>query len=1126
MMRYSAVEIAAALGKPRPTDEQVAVIEAPLRPLLVVAGAGSGKTETMASRVVWLVANGIVEPDQVLGLTFTRKAAGQLAERIAARLRALRAGGLWTPSVDADGTPGLADIPTVQTYHSYAGRLVSEHGMLLGIEPDVRLLSEAAAWQYASAAVQAYDGPMEEVGWAESTITAAVVGIAGELAEHLVTTTQMSTYLREVVTHLGGVGDKLGTPGTSIRSDLAQRLQLMPIVEAYLRLKHERGAVDFADQMAIAAHLAERFPRLGESERGRFRAVLLDEFQDTSEAQLRLLRALHVCQGEPVPVTAVGDPHQSIYGWRGASATTLTAYVESFADDIGPAQVLPLSTSWRNDVAILDAANAVSAPLRAASTVDVEELRARPGAGAGTVDAAFLETDLEEADQVAGWIAARWFTGSEPPSAAVLCRKRSLFTPMMDALAAQGIPFEVVGIGGLLMTPEVCDLVSLLWVVQDPTRGDRLMRLLTGPAVRLGAADLDGLGAWSRELLRRTTPQVGRAEADIAAQTKDRASIIEAIDELPAADWIGTRGESIGPVARSRLQWLSTVVRRLRGLTGLPLAELAGEAERALGLDIEVLARGDVDHGHETGRVHLDAFAEVAAGFSASADRPTLGGFLAWLDAAEDEERGLETRELESQGGAVQILTVHAAKGLEWDIVAVPGMVEGTFPAHQGLGAYWHPDLEGWSLGKAGTPDAPDTWSINVRGWTGGAEGLPFDLRGDAAGLPVFAWAQADNAKTLNQLAAQFISANGDYALQEERRLGYVALTRAREHLLVTGSIWGAGKTPKLPSRLLSGLVASGIARATSWADLPEGPKPDNPRADRDQSMVWPGDPLAVRREHLQAGHDAVVAAMETRAARDGRRESPAEAASETSGGALHPAAGPDSTQLGADHPLAAQARLLLRERAAQRTSGEVQVALPRHLSTSAVVSYSSDPVAFAEALRRPMPSPPAFVARRGTAFHAWVEQHFAQAALVDITELPGAADDDGSSDLDLQTMKDHFLASEWAGQAPEAIEVAVETWIGGMSIRGRIDAVFRRPDGRFVVVDWKTGAVPAGERAAHRALQLAAYRVAFARLHGIDPDQVDAAFYYAATGETVWPPLATEAELDALLAAIPPAAP
>ena len=210
--------------------------------------------------------------------------------------------------------------------------------------------------------------------------------------------------------------------------------------------------------------------------------------------------------GGDVGVTAVGDPNQSIYGWRGASATTLTRFPREFADERGEAQVLPLRTSWRNDHAILDVANTTSTPLRSAI---VAPLRARPDAGPGRVEAARLETTEDEAAYVADWVARRWRSPSGRRtnlSAAVLCRKRAQFPLVVEALKARDLPVEVVGLGGLLLTPEVNDLVSLLWVVQDPSRGDRLMRLLTGPFCRLGPADLDGLASWARAQQRATGP--------------------------------------------------------------------------------------------------------------------------------------------------------------------------------------------------------------------------------------------------------------------------------------------------------------------------------------------------------------------------------------------------------------------------------------------------------------------------------------------------------------------------------------------------------------------------------------------------------------------------------------------
>ncbi|HEY5247458.1 MAG TPA: ATP-dependent helicase, partial [Dermatophilaceae bacterium] len=851
-VRHSAQSIADALGNPSPTAEQRAVIQAPMRPLLVVAGAGSGKTETMASRVVWLVANGFVEPDQVLGLTFTRKAATELAERIGRRLRRLRHVGMWTPSQEADGAEVLGGTPTVSTYHSYAGRLVGEHALRLGVEPESRLLTEAAAWQFAAEVVERYDGPMDDVPFAASTIIHAVVDLAGEMAEHLLVPADLSSLIDRFEARVVGLpkgasrARLLPRVVAEAMTALKARRQVLPLVDAYVSLKRSRDALDFADQMALAATLAQRFADIGSMERQRFRAVLLDEFQDTSEAQLVLLRHLFVAGGELVPVTAVGDPNQSIYGWRGASATTLTRFPREFADGAGDAAVLPLSTSWRNDNAILIAANITSGPLRARSAVDVEVLRPRADAGPGRLLAARLLTKQAEAAHLADWIALHWLDGQGRPtgvSAAVLCRKRSQFDAVIEALERAGLPVEVVGLGGLLSTPEVSDIVALLWVVQDPTRGDQLMRLLTGPWCRLGAADLEGLAVWSRVLQRRHSgrphatraqgggvqgggsgnggsPAAGRQITDQASDSADRLSIVEALDELPSTEWVGPEGSRISVVALKRLYGLRDAIRALRSMTGMPLADLVGEAERALGLDLEVLSRPE--HTPTTARAHLDAFAEVAASFSGSADRPTLGGFLSWLDAAQMQERGLDKGHVEVSTDAVQVLTVHAAKGLEWDVVAVPGLVEGCFPARS----------------SSTTSFKGGRWRMSPpadKGWIGGLSGVPYDLRGDRDGLPVLRWKSATDLGVLEDEVTQFISAGGVHGIEEERRLAYVAFTRARRELLLTAPVWSDPTTPRITSRFLTELVGhpSLAPRLLTWAPLPEpdgDSKPANPR--------------------------------------------------------------------------------------------------------------------------------------------------------------------------------------------------------------------------------------------------------------------------------------------------------
>lgn len=1109
---HSAHEIALALGQFPPTAEQQAVIEAdPSRPMLVVAGAGSGKTETMASRVVWLVANGHVQPDQVLGLTFTRKAAGQLAERISGRLRALRDAGLWEPEVADDGTPGLTDAPTVLTYHSYAGRLVREQGLRVGIEPDARMLTEAAAWQYANDVVQSYTGPMEDFSKAQSSVTAAVVALAGEMAEHLLDADDVREELRATAAEIeslppGGRVKKLTQKDLDLVRTLRERAAVLPIVQEYQALKKQHSALDFADQMAVAARLAEGHPGVGALERRRFRVVLLDEFQDTSEAQLRLLRALFAVPGEPVRVTAVGDPHQSIYGWRGASATTLSSFPQQFADDLGDAPVKPLSISWRNDSRVLDVANHVAAPLRKATAVPVLALDTSPAAAEGTVESARYDTVEEEAAAVAEWIVRRRVPGADGalPTCAVLCRKRSFFPFVVDALEQHDLPVEVVGVGGLLMTPEVADLVSLLWIVQDPTRGDRLARLLTGPAVRLGAADIDALGAWAAELTRRATDGIDRDVLDRSPQSREQVSVVEAMENLPRPGWSGPHGEGFSDVARDRLHGLARTVRTLRGLTGLPLADLVGEAERALGLDIEVLSRPG--RTPQTARVHLDAFADVASHYSASADRATLGGFLSWLDTAEEEERGLDRPEISTSGDAVQVLTVHAAKGLEWDHVAIPGMVESVFPAHNGVASFKEAHGD-WAISKDGTPGEPATWAVNDSGWLSGLDAVPFSMRGDAGALPQFDLASVGDLKELHEQVDDFKRRAGDHAVQEERRLAYVALTRAKHDMLLTSSVWFTGNKPRIMSRFLLELIDAGLVKSQPSAQMPHDSAPTNPRQAAVQSHAWPDDPLARRRAQLEDGWRAAMHAL--------RSVDPVPLEQDPLGGfAVEGEFGEH------EHARRREIAVLLHERAAAR-GRRPRAVLPRHLSASAVVALASDPQAYARELRRPMPTPPALAARRGTEFHAWIEQHYQRAELLDVDELPGSADLDADPDADLEQMKRNFLASEWADRMPVATEVPVETWINGVSVRGRIDAVFDGDDG-ITIVDWKTGRPPTGLQADARVLQLAAYRIAYARLRGLDPQQVGVAFFHAATGETTRPSLPDDDAIARLISSVP----
>jgi DNA helicase II / ATP-dependent DNA helicase PcrA len=1098
---YSPAQLARLLGLAEPTPQQAAVIGAPLCPMAVIAGAGSGKSETMAARLVWLAANGMARPERVLGLTFTRKAAAELAERVRGRLDSLRRAGLELPG--ADSGDWLQSDPVIATYHAYAGRLVGDHALREAVEPSIRLITPAVAWQLAARVVAAHDGPMDAITWTPSTVTAAVLDLSAELAEHL----RGPDSVREVGEWLAAQRDGLppGGPQRKVPAAAAKildcqrvREQMLPLVAAYAAAKAAREVMDYGDQMALAARIADRHPEVGAAERARYQVVLLDEYQDTSHAQLVLLRALF---GGGHPVTAVGDPCQSIYGWRGATAGNLRRFGADFpVRDGGPAPIALLSTSFRNTGRVLDAAAALQEGLRAAAPEVPRLVAPPPRAARGSVVCALLGTAGEEAGWIADQVAellrlppgvapdgAPWPDGGRdrrvrPSDVAVLCRKRAQFPALRAALEARGIPVEVVGLGGLLTVPEVQDVVATLRVMHDPTASDALARLLTSPRWRIGPRDLVALGRRARALARgaradprpagQPSPDADAMQQAVTDLTADPGSLVEALDELgdPAA---------YSPAGYPRLASLAAELRGLRGHAGRPLAELVGEVERALSLDIEVAARPGADPA--SSRADLDAFADAAAAFAGDQDEPTLGAFLAYLTAAEAEEFGLEGGRV-GDTDSVKLATVHAAKGLQWPAVFVPGLAEGAqghiFPAR---------------------PKLTTRWTENPRL-------LPFGLRGDAADLPALAGLDAGSL-------ASFADACADRELAEERRLGYVAATRAAFFLACTGYWWGGGVSRLGPSVFLHEVRAAceaGAGTVAAWAEEPAGDA-ENPALAEPATAAWPAAASGSRYEAVREAGRLVTEAM-ARAGTDSAAAGP---------GALSEA---DLALIAAWER---DAGLLLAERAERRGDEALTVGLPRRLPVSSLVIMARDPAELAQQVRRPMPRPPAPLARRGTEFHTWLEQRFGPQRLIDPGDLLGAADSGLEPDEDesMAALRERFEAGEWSGRWPCEVEVPFETQIGDRLVRGRIDAVFADdPAGGFDVVDWKTGRPPASPDEEHAvSVQLAAYRLAWAALAGVPVEQVRAAFYYVREDVTVRPAdLLDAAGLAALIEGIP----
>jgi DNA helicase-2/ATP-dependent DNA helicase PcrA len=1062
--KYSPAELASALGLFAPTDEQAAVIAAPPGPLVVIAGAGAGKTETMAARVVWLVANGYASPGEVLGLTFTRKAAGQLLRRVRSRLARLAGAGIVPGGLDAADDPA-----TVSTYHAFAGTLLREHGLLLPVEPDTRLLSETELWQLAFRVVTEHPGPLG-TDKTPAAVTTMVLRLAGQLAEHLVDTEALTdTHVElERLVHTLPAGPYQRDRGPSqwllrMLATQTERTVLVPLIDAlHQRMKADK-VMDFGMQMASAARLASTCPQVGEQLRRRFRVVLLDEYQDTGHAQRVALSSLFGGGADDdLALTAVGDPIQSIYGWRGASATNLPRFTTDFPRSDGtPAPTLELRTSWRNPPRALYLANAVSAEARRRS-VAVQALRPRPGAEPGTIRCALL-TDVEaERDWVADHMARRYRAAREAgeavPTAAVLVRRNADAAPMAEALTARGVPVEVVGLAGLLAVTEVADVVAMLRLVGDPSAGAAAMRVLTGPRWQLGGRDISAL--WRRAVeLDDVGGTKDSASADkivaAAAPDADTACLADAISDPGPADSYSVQGHR-------RITALGHELTGLRAHLAHPLPDLVAEVRRVLGVDAEARAARPPSAGW-SGTEHLDAFADVVAGYAAARPGAAVSDLLAYLDAAMVVENGLAPAEVTVAHDRVQILTVHAAKGLEWQVVAIPHLSRRVFPS-----------------------------TASMRTWLTDAADLPPLLRGDRAtlgahGVPVLDTSDVNDRKLLSDKIYEHKQRLDQRRIDEERRLLYVALTRAEDTLLLSGHHWGASEAkPRGPSDFLielKDIVDNSAAEGEpcgvveQWAPAPADGDP-NPLRDRVIEAIWPADPAGARRADVDRGAKLVRRAMK---------------------------GGVDTT---VDDPddWAADVDALLAER--DRVAPQRPATLPAALSVSSLVELGRDPDAAVRRLHRRLPVRPDPDALLGTAFHDWVQRFYGAERLFDLDDLPGAVDgqlarEDAESLAELQTA---FMSSPWAARTPVDVEVPFDMVIGRTVVRGRIDAVFTDGDGA-TVVDWKTGHPPATPEAKrHAAVQLAVYRLAWAALHGVPVDSVRAAFHYVRCGETVVP--------------------
>ena len=1097
MPRYSAIDIARAIStpndpKPDPTPEQISVIESPFEESsLVIAGAGSGKTTTMADRVVYLVVNDLVRVDQILGMTFTRKAAGELAKKVREMLeRAISSPTLDIPHVQPEDIYGAS----ITTYNAFANRIFTDYAHLLGRNPDSSVISEATAWQLARNIVAASASEqISDLDQRLDDVTEALLRAARGLKDNLRTSQELRAFASDFLKAVPE-GMLIEEKPTRKRTDqelylksrtAAKRLLVLAeLVDEYEQAKRDRKLIEFSDQMELASRLVEK-QVVADTIRGQYKVVLLDEYQDTSSVQIAFLSRLF--QG--TPVMAVGDPKQAIYGWRGASASSMniTSFFRGYAPNQARREVYPLSYSWRNPEVVLRGANRVAAPLNEkplvapGDTLSFEALPLKAGVeskpGSCTVD--YFDTVDQEAAAVANWFKHRIDTWSntpegagkdkqgnpKKPTAALLSRRIADLEIFKRELDALDVPYRVVGLGGLLIDPMIVDLVCTLRVMHYASADSELIRLLAGARWQIAPRDLAGLKQTAKWLAehdekhQKLSDELKKKLRESIA-SEDSASLVDALDFIAhRSNKDHNALERLSDEGFLRLREAGRQFEKLRRYVGFDLHELVTIVLQETNLDIEAEANETLPSSEPV----LAGFMEAVDSYLGTEPGATLGGFLGWLEQAEARDKMSPATESVNEPGVVHLMTIHGAKGLEWDLVAVPRQFQ--------------PE-PGTITGKA------ETWlKFGV---------VPDDLRQDKADLlPEWQWKNQESQVTLENSFDEYKNGARERYLAEDRRLAYVAITRAAHHVYLTGAIWDTRAKPAGPNEYLREIVTVVEQNSVLPEDLPD--QDAKPEGVGEQTATWPLPALHKREATVKAAAHLVEQA--TKALTDGAP------------GII-------------EENIARDISLLVEER--DQASIDKPMPLPKRIPASRFKDFVEKPAGEADRLRRPVPTEPYRATMLGTIFHAWVEKrgkaaeplHGIDYLDVDPGEVDGLEDLSAIDEAKLAALQATFEKSEWGNLDAHAVELEIQLPLGANIVICKIDAIYKHVTGegedakvRYDIVDWKTGKSPSGARDLEvRQLQLALYRLAFAKYSQVPLEDVDVAFYFVSDDLVIRP--------------------
>ena len=985
------------------SEEQEAVVEYPLHPLRVSAGAGTGKTTTVSYRIARLVEREGIAPEQVLGLTFTNKAAQELSHRVTQVLS--RPGDL------------LREVQ-VNTYHGFCSQIVTEFGALLGIERHLSIIGPAQTRQIVKQVIR--ETSLSGLDNTDSFhLPGTIIRFSSSLADHLIDPQLIdAAMLAPQVPDLVRGDFRLKRQFDDYRrlvTALGKRPGMAEAARRYQEHKVRLGVVDYGDLISQAHRILTLEPEVAQRIRRRYRAAVADEYQDTNAAQRVILQVLF---GDGFPLTVVGDSDQTLYEWRGASLDNFAGFSHHFPTGEGkPSETLHLTLNRRSGQQVIHFANRVKQNIGS----HTPGLQALPEALPGMVTARWHPNFMAEATWIAEQLIERHRQGRQWREMAVLFRKTKDIRAVYQQLVAQNIPAEVANLGGLLTVPEVVEIHAWLRMVGRFDDREAAARILGGSRYRLGLGDIRHLSKWA---YRRPDGRV-RALLDGLEDGRFWRDLPDRLHE-PFREF----GEEY--------RYL------LAACQGVP----AGEACRIIlektraWADVESIP----DNTRLTVRLNLYRFLDLAESWSPLEGASTVEGFLDFLDALLEEPSEEVDAARVSDENAVTMLTVHKAKGLEWPVVFVPAVYRSNFPS-QAVGGFDNP------YRKAET--VPWDWRIDP------PDHVPVTPSMDATTLSGLLEDQQDAVRASHQ--------------SQEWRIAYVAATRAKEELLVSGAHWYGYPEPTLRPRLphQSDFFKAAWVAAQAEPPLdadqalqevyPEEPRPST-FASPEQSAFAP-DPVFGEGGWAHGMRCAIENPESTsQFARERGVEDEYRATLEEFTGMLFQLPDPDPTPA------------------------------PEMVLTSAtdLVTYAQCPKKYFWTRVEPLPRRYSYVTRRGTRIHRQIELHHQGKVplLEPDSEEPDLAGDDRPVESSTGPGPfEVFLESRFSGMQTQWLEKAFNLRLGGnFLVRGRIDAVYRRGAGDWEIVDFKSGQPPAEDPHSTRLAQMQVYALAVSEVPELGP--------------------------------------